>query len=548
MKTVMSFIVILCTVGIAWAIPFQGSNLLISGPSPYATEVGVKIAKAGGNVVDVAVGVALSLSVTSPYFASLGGGGFALVKVNSKVEALDFREMAPKATAPDFYEKLPKEASVKGGSAVGVPGIPAGLWELHKKYGKLKWKSLFTEPIKLAQSGFRVSGEWVENTAAMKDVFDAGGVKHFLQTDKSVVKPGTFFLQNELARALTLYRDQNVVGFYQGAVAQDIINSAKKTGGVLSKGDFTEYKVRWLAPMVTQFKDHTLYLMPPPSSGGVVIQSAFELVNKINLEKQTLFSANEFHLLGEVLSRSFKGRSLLGDPSYNKNPLEELLNKDYLDSMAKSIKVDRTVDWEGNPKLNKESTETTHFSVMDAKGNAISMTITLNGNYGSGVVSEQFGIALNNEMDDFTTNLKEPNMYGLVQGASNSVVPGKRPLSSMSPTIVEKKGETILSIGAPGGPRIISGVFQALYRVFVNGLNIDQAIQAPRVHHQYRPHRLFLDRDRFTPETVKLLKDKGHQIEFVKAIAKVYGIYRNPETGVLEAAYDSRGEGAAGGY
>lgn len=532
-------------------IPFQGSNILISGPSPYATEVGIKIAKAGGNVVDVAVGIALSLAVTSPYFGSLGGGGFALIKVNSKVEALDFREVAPKATSPDFYEKLPKEASMKGGSAVGVPGIPAGLWEMHKKLGKLKWKSLFVEPLKLAQTGFRVSGEWVENTSTMKDVFDSGGVKHFLQSDKSVIKPGALFIQNDLARALTLFRDQNVQGFYQGAVAQDIINSSKKTGGVLTKGDLEEYKVRWLTPMVTTFKDFTLYLMPPPSSGGVVIQTAMELVNRINLDKKELWSADEFHLLGEVLARSFKGRSLLGDPSYTKNPVEELLNNSYLDLMAKSIKGDRAVEWEGQPKIkseNKESTETTHFSVLDSKGNSVSMTITLNGNYGSGVVTEQYGIALNNEMDDFATNLKEPNMYGLIQGSANSVVPGKRPLSSMSPTIVEKKNETVLTLGAPGGPRIISGVFQVLYRTLVNGLNIDQAIQGPRVHHQYRPQRLFLDRERFTPETVKALKEKGHQIEFVKAIAKVYGITRNPETGLLEAAYDSRGEGSAGGY
>jgi gamma-glutamyltranspeptidase/glutathione hydrolase len=532
---------------LARAIPFKGSEMVISGPSPYAIQVGTQIAQAGGNAVDVAVGVALTLSVTSPYYASLGGGGFALVKMNTGVEALDFREVAPKATEKDFFEKRPKEASLKGGTAVGVPGLPAGLWELHKKYGKLSWRTLFQEPFKICKNGFRVSGEWVDNTMAMADVFDEGGVKHFLLPGKKVPKPGEVFRQWFLSRALMLYRDKNVKGFYSGAVARDIVNSVKKTGGVITLEDLQAYKVRWLAPLVTEFQGHTIYLMPPPSSGGVVIQSALEMVKRLGVDKQQMFSVDEFHMLGEILSRSFKGRSLLGDPDFNKNPMDQLLSREYLDKMAKSINVVHTTDLDGVAVQGKESSETTHFVVMDKKGNTVSMTVTLNGNYGSGVVTDDYGIALNNEMDDFTTHPNDPNSYGLLQGKANFVVPGKRPLSSMSPTIVEKSGQTVLGLGAPGGPRIISGVFQTLYRVLVSGLDMDQAIQSPRVHHQFRPHRLSVDRDRFTPETLQALRQKGHQIEGVGIIAKVYGVRRISD-GLLEGAFDQRGEGAVGGF
>lgn len=544
---VLNGIFVFCFSLSSLAIPFRGSEILISAPSPYAVEVGTKIAQQGGNVIDVAVGVSLTLAVTSPYFASLGGGGFALVKMNGKVEALDFREMAPKATDKDFFVNRPKEASIKGGAAVGVPGFPAGIWELHKKYGKLPWRNLFQEPFKICKNGFRVSGEWVENTEAMKEVFDAGGVKHFLKPGKTVLRPGELFHQWFLSRALMAFRDKNIKGFYSGLVAKDIVDSVNQSGGVLTLQDLASYKVRWLSPMVSQFRDYSIYLMPPPSSGGVVIQSALEMVKRIGVDKQPMFSVDEFHLLGEVLSRAFKGRALLGDPDFNKNPMDQLLSQEYLDKMAKTINLARSTDLEGVEHQAKESSETTHFSIMDKEGNAISLTVTLNGNYGSGVVTSDYGIALNNEMDDFTTHPNEPNMFGLMQGKANLVGPGKRPLSSMSPTIVEKNGQTVLAVGAPGGPRIISGVFQVLYRSLVSGLDMDQAIQAPRVHHQYRPHRLSIDRDRFAPETIKGLKDRGHQVEIVRGIAKVYGIKRSPD-GELEGAFDSRGEGAVGGY
>jgi gamma-glutamyltranspeptidase / glutathione hydrolase len=266
----------------------------------------------------------------------------------------------------------------------------------------------------------------------------------------------------------------------------------------------------------------------------------------MNVAKHKPFSVEELHLLGEILHRSFRGRSLLGDPDFHKNPLTHLISDEYLKELVTSIRVDRTATLPAlKDGLIEESKQTTHFSIMDAQGRAVAFTVTLNGHYGSRVVSERFGIAMNNEMDDFTTRPGTPNQFGLVQGQANNVQPGKRPLSSMSPTLVEKDGKIILAAGAPGGPRIISGVFQALYRHLVTGLDVDLAVQSPRVHHQFLPNKLWLDELRFAPETVTGLQKKGHQIEF-GTIGKVYMVRLNSK-GELEGAFDSRGEGAAGG-
>ena len=533
--------------GTAYGVPAEGTKIMISGPSPHAVEVGRAIAEQGGNVVDVAVAVGLTLTVTNPYFGALGGGGFALIKMNSQVQALDFREVAPKATSPNFYMERKKGASITGGTAVGVPGLPAGLWEMHKKYGKLPWSKLFVKPLKLANRGFRVSGEWHRKTKKSKDRFNSGGKKHFFKKKGGEYRPGEIFKQKNLYKALRLFRKNKLKGFYTGPVAQDIIDTVSKAGGVITKEDLASYKVRWLKPMETDFKTYHLYLMPPPSSGGVIIKSALSMIEKTNLEKHPAFGVEELHMLGEILSRSFRGRVLLGDPDFHKNPLDLLLSDKYLKKMAKSISSRRSVKLD--PLANqatKESDNTTHCSILDSEGRSVAMTVTLNGNYGSAVVSEKFGIALNNEMDDFTTRPNEPNIYGLIQGKGNYVQPGKRPLSSMSPTLIEKDGKIVMSLGSPGGPRIISGVIQVLYRNLVTGLDIDLAIQAPRIHHQFLPHKLFVDKGRFAPETLKGLSKKKHLVE-ESWMGRVYGTQLN-DNGILKGAHDLRGEGASGGF
>lgn len=534
-----------CTVP-GFAMPAEGHKVMISAPSPYAVEVGRKIAARGGNVVDIAVAVGLTLSVTSPYYAALGGGGFALVKMNEVADALDFREIAPAATSKDYYLKLDKKASQTGGHAVGVPGNPAGLWALHKKYGKLPWRVLFEEPVALAEKGFAVSGEWAAKTKGERERFSPGALKHLFRAGGVALKPGEVLAQKSLAQALRALRDKNLTGFYDGTIARDVVDAVQSAGGKLQLSDMKAYKVRWLSPIVSEYEGQKVYLMPPPSSGGVLVAAGLRLIEKLDVKSKAALSVDEFHLLGEIEARIFRGRVLLGDPDFHKNPVNFLTSTGYVNELAESISLSKTKRLPPiKPEDAKESTQTTHYSVLDNEGHAVAITTTLNDNYGSAVVTPKYGIALNNEMDDFTTRPGEPNMYGLVQGEGNNVEPGKRPLSSMSPTLVEKHGKVVVAMGSPGGPRIISGVLQVLYRMLGRGYDADLAIQAPRVHHQFLPDVLYVDRNRVAPEVIEGLRGRGHKVE-ESGMGKVY-VVRLREDGILEAAFDSRGEGAAGG-
>lgn len=351
----------------AWATPAKGSKMMISIVSPHAVEVATQTALKGGNVVDVSVAAALTLAVTHPYYASLGGGGFALIKIGKRpVNVLDFREKAPGKTSPEFYLNKGERASLDGGSAVAVPGIPAGLWALHQKYGKLPWHQLFSGPIQLARKGFRISGEWSEKTGRVQRRFSPSGRKHFLKGGKNLYRPGEIFKQKALSEALKKIRDHNIVPFYRKDIARDIVASVKAEGGVMSLQDLKDYRVRWLSPLTTNFQGHKIYLMPPPSSGGVVIKSALALIDQLQLKKLKALSIDEFHLMGEILSRSFRGRSLLGDPDFHKNPLDILLSKDYLSKMGKSINSKRTQKLSPLKEhvSQRESSETTHLSVL----------------------------------------------------------------------------------------------------------------------------------------------------------------------------------------
>ncbi|TNF90947.1 MAG: gamma-glutamyltransferase [Gammaproteobacteria bacterium] len=534
----------------AMAVPAEGTRIMISAPSAYAVEAGKAIYARGGNLIDVAVTVGLTLSVTNPSNASLGGGGFALVSMGQGIDVLDFREMAPASTSPDFYVKRGKGASWNGGAAIGVPGVPAGLWALHERYGKLSWPQLFDAAIRLAQDGIEFSGTESRYSAGQKDRFNTAGLRHFYKTPEQHYKPGEVLKQPALAQALQLLRDQGPAGFYSGDVARDIAATVQAEDGVITAADLANYRVRWLQPLETEFHGHRLYTMPPPSSGGAVIKAAFELFDKVGIDQQQPLSVDEIHLMAEVLNRSFRGRALLGDPDFHDNPLDLILSPGYLDQMARSIDPERSVQLE--PLVDKaidDSSETTQFSVLDADGNAITLTVTLNGSYGSGVVSDKYGISLNNEMDDFTTRPGEPNMFGLVQGYGNRVQPGKRPLSSMSPTMVAKDGRIVMALGAAGGPRIISSVIQTIYRVLVTGLDIDRAVQFPRVHHQFLPNKLYLDEFKFSPEIVTGLQQRGHVTVEQRPgyLGRIKAVRLNDKN-YLEAAYDNRSEGAVGGY
>ena len=534
----------------AQAVPGEGTRIMISAPSNYAINAGKAISAKGGNLIDVAVAVGLTLAVTNPSNAALGGGGFALVSMDQGVEVIDFRETAPAATSPEFYVDREKGASWNGGTAVGVPGVAAGLWALHSKYGKLKWTDLFDRPVKLARDGIEFSGTESRYTEKQKERFNRAGIRHFFRTPQQHYTPGEILKQPALAQALALYRDQGPNGFYTGDVARDIADSVQAAGGVITTADLAAYKVRWLKPLETEFKGHKVYMMPPPSSGGAVIKTALELFDRVNIQQHAPLSVNEMHLMAEVLNRAFRGRALLGDPDYHDNPFDRILSDGYIGEMAQSIDINRAVQLE--PLVDKpadDSRETTQFSILDADGNAISLTVTLNGSYGSGVVSEKYGIPLNNEMDDFTTRPGEPNAFGLVQGFGNRVQPGKRPLSSMSPTLIEKDGKIVMTLGAAGGPWIISSVIQTIFRVLVTGLDIDRAVQFPRVHHQFLPNKVFIDEFKFSPELVTGLQQRGHEVVAYKPgwMGRIKAVRLNDKN-YLEASFDNRSEGAVGGY
>jgi gamma-glutamyltranspeptidase / glutathione hydrolase len=530
---------------VAVAMPAQGQKIMVAGPSPQAPDIARDITSKGGNVVDVAVAVVMSMSVTQPYFASLGGGGFALIKMGTDVKALDFREIAPKKATETLFNDNDPNTSRDGGLAVGVPGIPAGLWAMHEKYGKLKWNQLFDAAIKDADKGFQVSSEWVENTEYNMKRFNKGGVKFFTHSDGTHLKPGDLLKQPQQIAMLKEIQKKGAKAFYEGAVARDIVASVNDQKGIFTEDDLKNYKVRWLEPITADFAGYKVSLMPPPSSGGVIIAQALKLIEKLKVTNYAPLSVDEFHYLIEIMKLSYRGRQLLGDPDFAKNPIAQLLDDKYLSDMAKLVKPDKAIDVEPLKTLPFEKEQTTHISIMDGAGNTIAMTITLNGDFGSGIVTSKYGISMNNEMDDFTTKPGQPNMFKLIQGSANLVRPGARPLSSMSPTIVEKNGRTVLSLGAPGGPRITTAVLQVLYRVLTQPFDIDQAIQAPRVHHQFLPNVVKIDKLKFSPEVLAALKARGHVIE-TGSTGKVYGIFRS-EDGLLSGAADQRGESAAGG-
>jgi gamma-glutamyltranspeptidase/glutathione hydrolase len=529
------------------SLPAAGKNLLISGPHPEAVEAGLTIADQGGNVVDVAVAVALALTVTGPNYSSLGGGGFALVRMGKDTQVLDFRETAPKATNPKTY-LAPNTSSIDGGLAVATPGIPAGLAALHEKHGKLPWKSLFGPALKLSRDGFRVTRKWVDVVGNERKRFNDKAKKVFLNQGQDYV-PSEIQKQPDLAKALLIYRSEKAKGFYSGEIAKDVVETVRKNGGVLSLEDMASYKVRWLAPIETEFRGYKLYLMPPPSSGGVVLKTALALTEQVKPFEKSALGIDESHLLAEILKLSFRYRSVLGDPDFHKNPLEKIFASSNITELAKAINPAKATSLEPLPEeipQTPESNQTTHFSVISKDGDAVAMTVTLNGNFGSGLASDRYGITLNNEMDDFTTKPGTPNMFGLIQGVSNRVESGKRPLSSMSPTLVEKDGKIIMAVGAPGGPRIITAVYHTLYRTLASGWDIDAAVQAPRVHHQFRPNSILVDENRFAPEVIEGLRKKGHEVKpGWQGLA--YGVMWDPQKKRLEGAFDARGEGAVGG-
>ncbi len=686
---VAGFTIILCLyTPFVFSLSFKSQKLVVSGPSPYLAETAREISRAGGNIFDAAVAGAFTLSVTNPYFVSLGAGGFALMKGRHRVSGgesprtiskrnlqsrdigarnrgaaglagtigkrnlqsrgkgarnrgelsppiwgLDFREFAPMDMKGDFYIKSGKSSRVSGGS-VAVPGFVAGMWAIHRRYGSLSWARVLQPAIRLAERGFIISGDHYDRTNSSKNKFNKAGRNVFFHKGKSYL-PGERLRQPGLALALRLLKKGKSV-FYRGLIGRDIVRVVQKHGGVMRMEDLHKYRVRWLDPIRWDFGGYQFYSMPLPSSGGIILFRATRLMEQVlalgkhnlqsrdmgaaesrrrrvggdtfgkhNLQSRDMRARNrgavtplggvdEWHLLAEVLSAAFRPRDQMGDLPDATKLLERWLSVKDLDRLARKIsfrrilklpalisKLDlhsRDIDVRNRGAVTLLGGETTHFSMMDDKGQVVSMTLSLNSSYGSYVVTNRYGIVLNNQMDDFNTHPGRPNQFGLIQGKNNLVRAHRRPLSSMSPTIVEKDGRVVLALGAAGGPMIISAVFQVCYRYLIQGLGLDQAVQFPRVHHQFLPRVLYVDKDRFAPLVLKHLKRRGHILEQRDFIGRVMAVgRRRPPKGsdgaaiassyvtvlqdsdnrarnrvevtpLLEGAFDARGEGAVGGF
>jgi gamma-glutamyltranspeptidase/glutathione hydrolase len=487
-----------------------GKTFMVASEDRYATQVGHDVLAAGGNAVDAAVATAFALAVTRPSAGNLGGGGFAVVRTGKgKVSAVDFRETAPAAATPDMYKDNPK-ASLSGYLASGVPGSVAGLEQLHKKYGKKKWADVIAPAIKLARDGYAVTPELrlvIERGNAMAPM--TGGLAAIYVPNGKFVELGDTVKNPELAVVLERIAKQGSAGFYKGETAKAIAKAMKDNGGLITEKDLAGYKALWRAPIKVSYRGKQLYTMPPPSSGGIVIAMTANMLRGLDLAKMGWHSTGHIHYLVEVWRRAFAARNeVLGDPAFVKNiPVAKLTSQAEADRLLATI-TDGATPSKDVPAL-IEGKHTTNLSVVDGKGMAVALTTTLNTSWGSGVMIS--GIIMNNEMDDFATQIGKPNVFGLVQGAANKIEPGKRMLSSMSPTIIEDdKGELYMVVGAEGGPRIITAVWQTLSNVIDFAMPVDAAVAAQRIHHQHLPDDVVLDDEAATREVDAELAKLGY--------------------------------------
>lgn len=529
---------------------------MVVAQEPLAADVGVAVLKSGGNAVDAAVAVGFALAVTHPFAGNIGGGGFMLIRMaDGRTTFIDFREKAPRRATRNMYldpeGKLTRDSLV-GWRAAGVPGTVRGLELAQKKYGRQSWTELLQPAIDLASKGFPVSHWMMQSLHASAD-----SLSHFPDSKLIFLKGGAFydwnelFRQSDLARTLERIARQGANDFYEGETARIIAREMEKNGGMISVDDLRDYHAVERKPLEGDYKGYHIITAPPPSSGGVGILQMLAMLDGSGYEKTGAGSATTYHYLAEVMRRFYADRNeYLGDPEFVKNPIERLLDSSYIRERRASIDPSlATASEQISPGLPaaKESAETTHYSIADEQGNVVAVTYTLNAGYGSGVTVPGAGFLLNDEMDDFAAKPGSPNLFGLVQGEANAIAPGKRPLSSMVPTIVLKNGKPFLALGAPGGSRIITAVLQVMLNVMDFGMNLQDAIDFPRVHHQWKPDRLDIERG-ISPDTIALLKKAGYHIEETKpvVIARVEGILI--DGGWLQGGHDERGAGKAVGY
>jgi gamma-glutamyltranspeptidase/glutathione hydrolase len=520
--------------------------MVVSG-SPIASEVGREILQQGGNAVDAAVAVGFALAVVHPEAGNIGGGGFMIIRPrDGSVHALDYRETAPASASRDMYRAAGEDASVTGHLSVGVPGAVAGLTEAHRRFGRLPFASVIGPAIRLANEGFVVdeyrSASIGEDSARLV-LFPASRAT-FLPNGRPPI-PGTTFNQPELGATLEAIRDSGAAGFYGGWVADHLVAEMKRGGGIITHQDLASYRVIWRDPVVISYRGYTIYSMPPASSGGVTMGEILNIMEAFGT-LPPFGSATLMHREAEAMRRAFTDRNTyLGDPGFVHNPVDRLLSKTYAAELQKQIGEHASVTPRFDPSVPGGSS-TTHYSVVDADGNAASCTTTLNNSYGSAVTVTGAGFLLNDEMDDFATSPGEPNMYGLVQGEANAIAPGKRMLSAMTPSIVlDPRHQLYLIVGTPGGPRIITMVYHVISNVIDHRMALPDAVVAPRMHHQGLPDSLQVESDGFLPETLDSLRSRGHGIAARGNWGDVEAIIRTP-AGWQGVSDPRRGGGGAG--
>lgn len=526
-----------------------GSQAMVVSPHPLASEVGLSILKAGGNAIDATIAVQFAQAVVYPRAGNIGGGGFMVIRMNNgETATIDYREKAPRKAHRNMYldqaGNIVPGLSTKGHLAAGVPGTVDGLIQAHEKYGKLSFQQLIQPAIELAEKGYPISQTEAARLNRFQEDFKAVNDEPnpFI---KENWKEGDILQQSLLAKTLTRIQQKGRAGFYKGKVAKAIVKEMKEGNGIISKRDLSKYRAQWREAVSGQYKDYTVISMPPPSSGGVALLQLLKMVEDYPIEDWGFHDPRSIHLMVEAERRAYADRSQhLGDMDFYPVPIDSLLSKDYVEERMANFspqKASLSSDilagaFQGQIK---ESFETTHSSVVDKDGNAVSLTTTLNSNFGCKVWVDEAGFFLNNEMDDFSSKPGVPNQFGLVGAEANAIQPGKRMLSSMTPTIIEKDGELFMVIGAPGGSTIITAVFQVFLNVTAFGMDLEAAVNASRFHHQWLPDRILIEKDGMNEELKEKLKALGHQLYEVNYMAVIKAIHRL-QNGSLQGVGDRR--------
>ncbi|WP_374165574.1 gamma-glutamyltransferase [Arcticibacter sp. MXS-1] len=531
-------------------------NGLVVSAHPEASRVGLEILKKGGNAIDAAVAVQFALAVVYPNAGNIGGGGFLVYRSSKgEVAALDYREKAPAGASRNMYldpsgEPI-KEKSLYGHLAAGVPGSVDGMIKAHSRFGKLKWADLLEPAVKLATKGFTLTSMQANELNSLKEKlihFNPGGTAFVKASDDW--KAGELLVQPELARTLQRIQREGRKGFYEGEVAKAIAGEMNRGQGLITPADLKNYDSKWRQAVIGRYKDLKVITMPPPSSGGIALMQLLMSVEPYPLSRWGHNQDSTIRIITEAERRVYADRAKhLGDPDYYQVPQRQLLDAEYQKQRMSSM------DWthatasssvQAGVFKTHESEETTHFSIVDKDGNAVSVTTTLNGSYGSLVVVKGAGFLLNNEMDDFSVKPGSPNMYGLVGGEANAIAPGKRMLSSMTPTILERKGKLFMVVGTPGGSTIITSVLQTILNVVEFGQNMQDAVASKRFHHQWLPDEIFIEDGAFDTGTIQKLSQKGYKVTARGTIGRVDAILATPEG--YQGGADPRGDDTAAGY